>query len=80
MLLKYAVTSKIFFDEMKDKAVERYIDKKAVGLLEYALLALLVVGMFALVATLFRDRISGLIEKIKTSLNSSTTGGGNTGL
>lgn len=71
MLLKYAVTSKIFFDELRDKAVERYSDKKAVGLLEYALLALLVVGMFALVASLFRERIADLINKIKEQLNSN---------
>ena len=75
MLLSTAVKAKIGAGRVKSALVNRYVvNGKGVNLLEYALLALLAVGLFAGISILFRDQISTLLKNIKNSIGGSSDG------
>ena len=63
--------------EVKRTLVSRYQRPfKAVNLLEYALLALISIGLFVLVGTLFRTQIGSLTTRITAAItgNKAETG------
>ena len=75
MLLSTVVKAKIGAGRVKSALVNRYVvNAKGVNLLEYALLALLAVGLFAGVSILFREQISTLLKNITSSISGSTDG------
>jgi hypothetical protein len=78
MLTRTVIMAQIGAAEVKRTLVSRYQKPfKAVNLLEYALLALISIGLFVLIAALFRTQIAALITKITGGI---TTGTGSTGL
>jgi hypothetical protein len=78
MLTRTVIMAQIGAAKAANSLVSRYQKPfKAVNLLEYALLALISIGLFVLIAALFRTQIAALITKITGGI---TTGTGSTGL
>lgn len=70
MILNSMVKVEVFARRTTRKIITR--DFKGVNFLEYALLALLVVGIFAGIGVFFRDQIKELLESINTSINNNS--------
>jgi len=78
MLTRAFVEGKVFTNQISNKIISRFSNQpKGVNLLEYALLAMLVIAIFAIVAYFFKSTITGLFSKTTACVNNNT--GGNTG-
>ena len=77
MLTRTVIMAQLGAAKVSSALVSRYQKpRKAVNLLEYALLALISIGLFVLIAALFHTQITSLISKITggISTGSNTTG------
>ncbi len=75
MLTRTVIMAQIGAAEVKRTLVSRYQRPfKAVNLLEYALLALISIGLFVAVSLLFRTQIATLVKRITSGITTGTTG------
>ena len=78
MLTRTVIMAQLGAAKAAKTLVSRYQKPfKAVNLLEYALLALISIGLFVLIAALFKTQITDLIRRITGGI---TTGGTSTGI
>jgi len=74
MLTRTVIMAQLGAAKAAKSLVSRYQKPfKAVNLLEYALLALISIGLFVLIAALFKTQITDLLARITKGIGTGTT-------
>jgi|MesohylFT_1024984.scaffolds.fasta_scaffold09723_3 hypothetical protein len=71
-MLKYLAAAHLGTSAVMDRVGARIRSRRAAGLLEYALVALISVMVFGLIWALFNSQISELVNRIQTAITGTS--------